>query len=214
MKKYRSLVVVLSVTIVALSTSTSVQASGDLYRYWSYWNSQDSISWSYSNQGATRIPADGSVEGWYFSVTNTSPQAAEAITIQANFPEYCKERKATSGMKRVAVVVDFGKESYAPTGQIPAKPIVDCALVPVDANGYDVLNEVAKIRTDSVGFICGINSYPKEGCGEKFTPSAASSPSPEESGPNWGIRILNFGLSVILLVLVYRRIAARRREQP
>lgn len=197
-----------ALSLMTLATSTSAQATGDLYRYWSYWHSQDSISWTYSNEGATRIPADGTVEGWYFSVTNKSPQAAEALTIRANFSEYCKETKAVNGMKRVAVVVDFGKDSYAPVGQSPAKPVIDCALVPVDANGYDVLNKVAKIRTDSVGFICGINSYPEEGCGEKFTPAST------ESGPNWGIRILNFGLSVILLLLVYRRIAARRREQP
>ena len=202
-KRLASLIGALSLFVVGV---TPAQASGDLYRYWAYWNSQDSISWTYSSQGASRIPPDGTVEGWYFSVTSKSPQAAQAIPIRANFAEYCKETKAVSGMKRVAVVVDFGKDSYAPAGQSPTKPIVDCALVPTSATGYDVLGKVATIRADSVGFICGINNYPKSGCGEKFTPSK------NNDGPNWGIRILNFGLSVVLMLLVYRRIAARRKE--
>jgi hypothetical protein len=145
-------------------------AEATSYRFWSYWTGGS--DWTFSNQGASRRPVDGGVEGWRFAI---SPASSSTIPPRhsPSFASLCGNTPAEDGKKRVGLVVDYGTSSDAPDGESPPSMLATCAVVPEDANGYDVLVTVAQLRTDS-GLICGINGYPASECG-----APASDPTPD-----------------------------------
>ncbi len=91
-------------------------------------------------------------------------------------PACAASTPAEDGKKRVGLVVDYGTSSDAPDGEAPPSMLSTCAVVPEDANGYDVLVTVAQLRTDG-GLICGINGYPASECG-----APVSDPTPDPTG--------------------------------
>jgi len=151
----------------------SAPAEATSYRFWSYWTGGS--DWTFSNQGASRRPVDGGVEGWRFAI---SPASSSTIPPRHNpsFASLCRNTPAEDGKKRVGLVIDYGTTSDAPEGESPPSMLTTCAVVPEDANGYDVLVTVAQLRTDS-GLICGINGYPANECG-----APVSDPTPDPTG--------------------------------
>ena len=79
------------------------------------------------------------------------------------FDAVCVDTPAVDGQKRVAVIIDFGVEADAEGQEIPA-PKAACAQVPTEANGLQVLEAVAEIRTENHGgpLLCAIDGYPGE----------------------------------------------------
>ena len=148
-------------------------AEATSYRFWSYWTGGS--DWAFSNQGASRRPVDGGVEGWRFAI---SPATSSTIPPRhsPSFSSLCGNTPAEDGKKRVGLVIDYGTTSDAPEGESPPTMLATCAVVPEDANGYDVLVTVAQLRTDS-GLICGINGYPASECG-----APVSDPTPDPTG--------------------------------
>ena len=165
-----AMAVVLSSLVGGWGTAPAEATS---YRFWSYWTGGS--DWTFSNQGASRRPVDGGVEGWRFAI---SPASSSTIPPRHNpsFASLCRNTPAEDGKKRVGLVIDYGTTSDAPDGESPPSMLTTCAVVPEDANGYDVLVTVAQLRTDS-GLICGISGYPTSECG---TP--VSDPTPDPTG--------------------------------
>ncbi|MEU5953651.1 SCO2322 family protein [Streptomyces sp. NPDC047525] len=161
------------------------QAAG--YRYWSFWD-RDGAKWAYASQGpSTARPDDGAVQGFRFSVSEDSKDAAKPRGT-ADFDTICAKTPAKDDRKRIALVVDFGTPGDAPDGESPPKPRTACAQVADDATSADALAAVAKpLRYDSNALLCAIADYPKSGCGEQVagngqSEKAEKKPTASESG--------------------------------
>ena len=162
----------LAIVLCAVVTAVSCLAAGPAqaesgYRYWGYFHSEaGSSSWTFADKGPDdTTPADGSVEGWRFAITvGTSGREPRAA---ADFDAICGDTALEEGEKRVAVVIDYGLADEAPDGETPPEPRGECAVVPEQASGTQVLASVADVRVKS-GLTCGIDGYPASECGPEI----------------------------------------------
>lgn len=155
------------------------------YRYWSYWW-VDQGTWVFATAGpASSAPADGAVEGWRFGITGLAGSSADAPGLDpgAAFDQACASTPQREGRKRVAVIIDPGPPSAAPPGEQPGAPVLGCASVDVDANGYQVLRSLRQVRTED-GLVCAIGGYPSSGCAEIVPDAVASSSDSAASAPS------------------------------
>ncbi|MEU8676118.1 SCO2322 family protein [Streptomyces sp. NPDC048560] len=211
--------------LLAALGAGSAQAAG--YRYWSFWES-DGKSWTYATQGPSLTrPADGTVEGFRFAVSQDSQDAAQPRRAP-DFEEICAGTPAREGTKRIGVVIDPGTAADAPDGESPPAPRAACAQVEPDASGAEALASVATpLRYNSNAMLCAISGYPASGCGDQVADDTASQPDPsgtagsepaerspaagddDGSGPSAGVLV---GLGAVLLLGIAAVLQARRRR--
>lgn len=145
------------------------QASETTYRYWSFWK-LDGQDWTYQQEGpGTRVPEDGTVEGWRFALSAERGAAGSTYTPRdtSRFTTICADTAPRSGRKRVGVVVDPGTARDAPHGAHPHKPRTHCVRAPKNATSTQLLAQVEKpLRYDGSGLLCAVAGYPKTGCGQ------------------------------------------------
>ncbi|MEI6624210.1 MAG: SCO2322 family protein, partial [Actinomycetes bacterium] len=159
-----SSVMLLVLPATATFATPAASASDGVSVYWTYWSAGANGDWSYVEQGAGAIiPADGSSQGWRYG-TGSTPTYSESPRTSPDFERTCASTPAAAGMKRVAVVVDFGTVAEAPPGQSPPARLADCANVPSAANGLQVVSAVTPTRQSPDGMMCGISGYPSSGC--------------------------------------------------
>jgi hypothetical protein len=152
-------------------------AAATSYRFWTYWTKDP--AWTFASVGAARVPADGTVEGWRFSVS-AAASSSKPPRSSASFSQICAGTPAVSGSKRVALVLDYGTAADAPPGDAPPAAVVThCSVVATGATGYDVLADATTLRVEQ-GLVCGIGGYPARGCGDPVVDPAPSSPSPTQ----------------------------------
>ncbi|MEU5250474.1 SCO2322 family protein [Streptomyces longwoodensis] len=169
---------VLTGALTALLCALAAAPAGATgYRYWSFWE-RTGDGWAYATQGpATSRPADGSVQGFRFAVSEDSADASRPRGA-ASFAEVCAGTPAREGSKRVALVIDFGTAADAPEGETPPAARTACARVAGDASTAEALAAVAKpLRYDTNALLCAIADYPKRGCGEQVAGSAERKPA-------------------------------------
>jgi len=179
----RAIVTALAVAVAVVVPSAVLPAASQAaaYRYWSYWLGADG-GWAFSNVGpAFRSPADGTLEGWRFSVSGV--EGNHAPSFAADFEGVCGDTAPEDGRKRVAVVVDPGLAADAPEGEQPPGAWAMCVVAEPRATGYDVLRAAATVRAER-GLICGIGGYPARGCADVIadpapTPTKSPKPSPK-----------------------------------
>lgn len=173
----RPIVRVLAVlAVLVIGVSTAVPAGAQAFRYWGYyvWSGQE---WAFADTGPTEaVPADGSVEGWRFAVAGEA--SARLPRAEGDFDALCGTTQPQDGSKRVGVVIDYGTQDDAPEADIAPAARGACAVVPEDASGSDVMVAVAELRLGEGGFLCGIDGYPSEGCGDEV---AGEAPSGDEA---------------------------------
>lgn len=195
----RATVLFLAALLPVLAGAGQAQAVG--YRYWSFWE-RNATAWTYATQGpSTARPSDGDVQGFRFSVSEDSADAAKPRGM-SDFGTICAKTPARDGEKRVALVLDFGTPADAPSGETPPAGRTACAQVPEDATTAEALASVAKpLRYDTNALLCAISGYPEKGCGEQVS---AKTPAPAEekndsddSGPSVG---LISGIAVVALL--------------
>ena len=178
----RAIVAALAVAVAVVVPSAVLPATSQAaaYRYWSYWLGAEG-GWTFANVGpAFRSPADGSLEGWRFSVSGV--EGNHAPSFAADFEAVCADTAPEEGRKRVAVVVDPGVAADAPEGEQPPGAWAMCVVAEPRATGYDVLRAAATVRAER-GLICGIGGYPARGCADVIadpepTPAPTKSPKP------------------------------------
>ncbi|EME97154.1 hypothetical protein J7W19_09515 [Streptomyces mobaraensis NBRC 13819 = DSM 40847] len=181
--------------LAGVTAATPAHAAG--YRYWSFWQAEGksgSHGWTYATQGPSQArPGDGETVGFRFAVSADSSDAAKPRTAP-DFAAVCDRTPARDGGKRIAVVLDFGTPADAPGGERPPAARTACARVADDATAADALAAVAKpLRYDSAALLCGIEGYPRTGCGEKVDATAPRSERPEaepgdrSGGPSAGL---------------------------
>ncbi|MDF3297297.1 SCO2322 family protein [Streptomyces tropicalis] len=190
------------------------QATG--YRYWSFWD-RDGGHWTYATQGpSTAQPSDGDVEGFRFAVSADSADATRPRGTAA-FAAICGGTPARPGSKRVALVLDFGTQADAPSGETPPAGRTACARVPSDATTAQALAAVAKpLRYDTNALLCAISGYPQQGCGEQVSaggkPARSAAPAhgtARDGGPSVGLLAGAAGVAVLAAAAVWQ---ARRRR--
>ncbi|MFJ8779257.1 SCO2322 family protein [Streptomyces sp. NPDC102476] len=170
-----------------LATASPAHAAG--YRYWSFWERTGS-TWTYATEGpSTAVPSDGDVQGFRFAVSEDSADA-DTPRGTASFTAICGDTAARDGRKRVALVLDFGTASDAPSGQKPPARRTECAVVPRDATTAEALATAAKpLRYNTNALLCAIAGYPETGCGEQVTGAAKAAPAgrKQDGGPSVGL---------------------------
>ncbi|MGK5642933.1 SCO2322 family protein [Streptomyces sp. URMC 126] len=177
------LAVLLGLLAVVAGVAGAVPAHAAGYRYWSFWQNSDK-GWTYATQGPSQArPGDGDAVGFRFAVSADSSDAAKPRTAP-DFAAVCGREPARDGGKRIAVVLDFGTPADAPGGERPPAARAACARVADDATAADALAAVAKpLRYNSSALLCGIEGYPRTGCGEKVdAPKATASAAAEDTG--------------------------------
>ncbi|WP_327413742.1 SCO2322 family protein [Streptomyces sp. NBC_01233] len=190
-----ALVLALGIVLAVLAAAPAMAAG---YRYWSFWDGSGGGQWSYATQGPSMArPADGSVQGFRFSVSKDAAAEAARPRAAAGFEAVCGSTAPAEGRKRVALVIDFGVPADAPAGEAPPQdaPRTACAQVPPDATAAEALASVAKpLRYNSAALLCAISGYPKQGCGEPMadtpapsTSAAPAAPAPDDGGPSAGL---------------------------
>ncbi|AQS69835.1 SCO2322 family protein [Streptomyces pactum] len=211
----RRVVLLFLAAFLLLGSAAQAQAAG--YRYWSFWD-RDGENWVYATQGPSLArPSDGDVQGFRFAVSENSGDAARPRGA-ADFASICAKTPAEDGSKRVALVLDFGTASDAPSGETPPAPRTACARVSPDATTADALAAVADpLRYDTNALLCGIAGYPETGCGEQVaqkevptTPGAAPDrkDSSDDDGPSVG---LYAGIAIVAALAGAATWQARRR---
>ncbi|QNE27528.1 SCO2322 family protein [Streptomyces sp. INR7] len=177
-------------TVLALLAAAPALAAG--YRYWSFWDGAAGGQWSYATQGPSLArPADGSVQGFRFAVSKDAAAEAAKPRAAADFEAVCGATAPAEGRKRVALVIDFGVQADAPSGEVVPQeaPRTACAQVAPEATTAEALAAVAKpLRYNSAALLCAIAGYPQHGCGEQIADSGAAeaSAAPSGSAPGGG----------------------------
>ncbi len=166
------LIAILLIASQAISiTPSSAAAKG--YRYWGYFQAApNATQWTAAMTGPTVDIKDGAVEGWSF-VFSSDDIPSVAPSVKPDFAAICGKTKATPGMKRIGLVIDFGNKAYAPKGEKVQKTITRCVTTAMRSQGIDVLGQVVKVRAAESGLICGFNGYPKKECGVEIAAPAA-----------------------------------------
>ncbi len=154
-----------TVAPVLLTVATAGPAQAATYRYWGYYQLTDG-AWTFAQKGpAETNPADGSVEGWRWAVSEENGTLPRTPRVVPAFEQVCGGTAAPSGMKRVGVVIDYGRAVDGDGSVAPPAVISACAVVTPAATGAEVLAAVASVRTGDAGLVCGVNGYPATGCG-------------------------------------------------
>ncbi|MFD3499181.1 SCO2322 family protein [Streptomyces sp. NPDC058676] len=213
MIRRRAAALVVLAAFPLLGTAGQAQAAG--YRYWSFWE-RDGDQWTYATQGpSTTRPSDGDVQGFRFAVSEDSGDATKPRGA-ADFTTICAKTPAQDGRKRVALVIDFGTTTDAPSGETPPAARTACAVTAPDATTAEALAAVARpLRYDTNALLCAISGYPETGCGEPVAtgkqPSAASKAeeSDKEGGPSVGLLAGGAVVAVLGAAAVWQ---ARRRR--
>ncbi len=161
---HRSIRAVALITVLMVGVATPSAVATTTYRYWSYWivDAGTSPQWGYASEGAgTRVPADGSVEGWRFGLAGQVSDIKPSV--DPDFDSICAGTERQDGDKRVGVVIDSGTLDESPDGEQPGALVVTCIVVDESATGLAIAQAVADVRVES-GFVCGIDGYPASEC--------------------------------------------------
>ena len=164
----------LFLTVLAVVGTAGTAQAADGYRYWNY-SHLDQGRWEMSEVGADGYqPEDGAVEGYRYGTSTVArgifPRADLA---EVTFAAVCGAGEAPAGDKRVAVVLDFGTAADA-EGATPPTARAECAVVDRAADGQQVLQAVADVRSGAVP-TCAIDGYPAAVCGEPVKDAQVSS---------------------------------------
>jgi hypothetical protein len=216
----RSIMRLLAVLAVLVAgAATALPAHAEAFRYWGYFT-WDGTAWAFAQAGpADTAPADGSVEGWRFAVTDE--QSTRLPRADGDFEALCGQTAAEDGSKRVGVVIDYGTAEDAPEGEAPPAARGTCVVVPPDASGADVMAAAAELRLGDGGFICGIDGYPAQGCGDPVdgaAPSADEQPvelaltAETSEGAGSSTAMIAIGAGAVALVATAAIVVARRRN--
>ncbi|WP_019067164.1 SCO2322 family protein [Streptomyces hokutonensis] len=202
MTRRPSLILLLTALLLTLAANSPAQAAG--YRYWSFWD-RTGTHWTYATQGpSTTRPTDGDIQGFRFAVSEDSADAEQPRGPAPDFATICANSPAVEGKKRVALVIDFGTVSDAPSGETPPAARTACATVSSDATTAEALATVAKpLRYDTNALLCAIGGYPEQGCGEQIT-------AEHHDGPSVGI--LTGATAIALLAVAAVRQTRRHKH--
>ncbi len=161
--------------LFVVAGATSAQAA-DGYKYWNYFH-VTGAKYTFAKSGpADYVPKPGSIEAYRYGVTS-SADGLQPRTDPTTYTldDLCAGTTLKPGQKRVGVLLDFGTAADAAGGETPPKPRGACAVLPKNATGQQVLDDVADVRMQK-SFLCGIDGYPVKTCSVTVKNAPAASP--------------------------------------
>ena len=173
----------LAALTIGLLTASPAQAAN--YQYWGYYQLADG-AWTFAQKGpAETNPADASVEGWRWAITEESGTPPRNPRVTPTFEQVCGTAAAESGKKRVGVVIDYGRTSTATAG--PLRPAwwrsARSSRPPRPAPRSSPRSPPC--ATATAASICGIDNYPASGCGGQvatLSPEQQAADTPATAG--------------------------------
>ena len=169
----------LAALTIGLLTASPAQAAN--YQYWGYYQLANG-AWTFAQKGpAETTPADGSVEGWRWAITEESGTPPRNPRVTPDLRRRVRHRRG-----RVRQEARRGRHRLRPrrrrrTAPRHPTPVANCATVPTAATGAEVLAAVATVRNGDGGLVCGIDNYPASGCGGQvatLTPEQQAADTP------------------------------------
>ncbi|WP_109473019.1 SCO2322 family protein [Ornithinimicrobium cavernae] len=182
MTRLRRLAAVLALAVTSvLVAPLAAHAVG--YQFWGYYHLVDG-EWAFAVEGvATTVPEDGTVQGLRFAVSSGEDVRSPRDVLA--FDDVCADVPAEDGSKRVALVIDPGRDVDAPEGATPPGPGAQCVAADPDATMLDLVRQaVGDVRTDEADMLCGLARFPATGCSDEV-----AEPSPEQLAPDEPIEI-------------------------
>ncbi|WP_114905779.1 SCO2322 family protein [Ornithinimicrobium murale] len=178
---HRTTAALAAASVALLAAALPAHAAG--YQFWGYYQLVDG-EWAFAVEGAgTTVPDDGTVQGLRFAVSSGDEIRAPRDVLE--FDEVCADVPAEDGSKRIALVIDPGRDVDAPEGQTPPAPGAQCVLAEPDATTLDLVRQVVPdVRTDENTMVCGLAGFPESGCSEEI-----AEPSPEQLAADEPIQI-------------------------
>lgn len=169
-RKTAALLALLFAVAGGLVAASPAHAEGDIYRYWTYFQVTGDKFVASAKGVAITVPEDGSIEAYRYAAPAdfNKPNLPRADLDELTFESICEHVEAADGMKRVAVIIDYGVVEDAEGAAEPPTPTAACAQVDEKATGLQVLTEVAKTRSED-GLLCAIEGYPAKGCSTLVT---------------------------------------------
>lgn len=148
---------------VALGALTIAPAQAAAYRFWAFYQLTDG-AWAFAQKGSDQtVPADGSVEGWRFAVSDTTETRFPRAVL--TFDQICGATPAQDGSKRVGIVIDYGRAADSADESAPPDPKATCAVVSPESSSTEALREAAGDLRSEKGLLCAVSGYPATGCG-------------------------------------------------
>ena len=171
----RAAIILILVTAAGAFVAAPAQAAA--YRYWGFFH-QDKGAWAFAQKGpAQTIPADGTVDGWRFAVADES--SVRTPRALPTFATLCAGTAAKAGTKRVGLLIDFGRPADSADGTTGPGPKAACVAVPPKATSSDILVAAGTTLRIDKSLTCGINGWPKTGCGDPVAPVPAAAAVPD-----------------------------------
>jgi hypothetical protein len=135
------------------------------FRYWNYWVVQDG-DWALPQMlPEERSLKDMDVDGWHFGVWgDDGGQPPRALP---NFTSLCPTLAAKPpkpGVIRVAIVLDPGIGTDAPTGEQPGVVRTACLTLSGKPDGSIALKAASTYVRTEQGQVCAIDGYPRSEC--------------------------------------------------
>lgn len=227
MKKFLiSIFGIVAALTLALPPLTAASAADSQYRYWSFWQAENS-TWSLAQVGMMNIPAeDGLVLGWRFVTSGVNASSDLAPRLPADFETLCADAApAPAGDVTIAMVIDYGDASDYADGAAPREARSQCVWVEAGSPSSLALASMAEIR-ENAGFVCALDNLPAEGCGEEVTAPMtlgagapeSTEPAVDESEQMWDTvaTVVTTVLGVVVFVMAWRRMMlqkANKRKQ-
>lgn len=180
MNRFRRMAVALAAALAAvLVAPLTAHAVG--YQFWGYYQVVDG-EWAFAVEGvATTVPDDGTVQGLRFAVSAGEDVRPPRDVLQ--FDEVCADVSAEDH-KRIALVIDPGRDVDAPEGETPPAPGAQCVVAEPDATTLEVIGlAVPDVRTEN-DMLCGLAGFPASVCSEEV-----AEPTPEQLAADEAIEI-------------------------
>jgi hypothetical protein len=219
-------------TTLLLVAGAGTADAADGYRYWNYFHVvEGKYVFAQTGPGSYK-PKDGAVEAFRYGLST----AADGIKPRTPATTYtiddiCGTRKASSGQKRIGVLIDYGTAADSGRNDTLPKPRAACAVVPSSATAQQALEKVAKVRVEKQ-LTCGIDGYPATGCSvtvknaprvpaektvtfsmpsENKPAKAASSGTTSDSG-GLSLPVVGVGVAVVVLAAGAFLLSRRNRD--
>ena len=152
------------------------------YRFWSFYQLTDG-AWAFAQKGSDQTtPADGSVDGWRFAVSDVSDTRFPRAVL--TFDQICGSIPAQDGKKRVGVVVDYGRAADSADKATPPEPKAGCAVLATDATSTDALRTAAGDLRVEKQLVCAVSGYPRPAAAARSRPSAPTPRPPTPRSPS------------------------------
>ncbi|SNC60793.1 hypothetical protein SAMN05445756_0351 [Kytococcus aerolatus] len=138
-------------------------------RYWSTWQVDDGEWAEPAEAPRAAFPGEGSTIGLRYGLVRQGADAGRPPRALPDVATTCAEADPVPGLKRVQVVVDYGRPGESVTPRDTSRPEAEvvCAHVPEVFSTEQVFRAVLDLSEGTEG-ICSVHGHPEDGCSSNW----------------------------------------------